>query len=100
MKALGVDIGGSALKGAPVETKTGRVLADRLRIATPEMLTPAQMARAVANLAAHFRWKGPIGIGFPGVIQGTRIYTSANLHPRFVGCDGGKLFGKATGCPV
>ncbi|MDO8542892.1 MAG: ROK family protein [Opitutaceae bacterium] len=101
MKALGIDIGGSALKGAPVDTETGRLLADRLRIATPEPLSPARMARKVAELARHFRWRGPIGIGFPGVIEeGCRIMTSANLHPKFIGVDGAKLFGRATGCRV
>lgn len=100
MKILGIDIGGSAIKGAPVETKTGLLLAERHRIPTPELLTPAQLARAAGELAAHFDWQGPIGIGFPGVIHGSRILTSANLHPRFIGCDGGKLFARATGCPV
>jgi len=100
MKVLGIDIGGSAVKGAPVDTRTGRLLAERHRIATPDVLTPAALARTVAELAAHFRWRGPIGIGFPGVIEGTRILTSSNLHPRFVGCDGVKLFGRATGCRV
>lgn len=101
VKALGIDIGGSALKGAPVDTRSGRLLADRLRIPTPDPLSPARMARQVAELAAHFRWRGPIGVGFPGVILGAgRIMTSANLHPNFVGIDGGKLFGRATGCRV
>ena len=100
MKALGIDIGGSALKGAPVNTTTGKLLAERFRIATPENLTPAAMARAVAEIAAHFRWRGRIGVGFPGVIHGTRIMTSANLHPAFVGCDGGKLFSNTVGRPV
>ena len=100
MKALGIDIGGSAIKGAPVDTKTGKLLAERMRIATPEPLSPAQMARAVVELATNFRWRGPIGIGYPGVVLGSTIYTSANLHPDFVGCDAGKLFSKATGCRV
>lgn len=100
MKALGIDIGGSALKGAPVDTVTGRLLAERYRIPTPRRLTPAEMAAAAADLARNFRWKGPVGIGFPGVVHGSRIMTSANLHPGFIGCDGRKLFGKATGCEV
>ena len=101
MKALGIDIGGSALKGAPVDTKTGRLLAERFRIATPEPLPPAQMARAVAELAEHFKWRGAIGVGFPGVIEeGSRIMTAANVNPKFVGVDGSKLFGKATRCRV
>lgn len=100
MKALGIDIGGSALKGAPVDTKSGKLLADRLRIATETPLTPAQMAKAIADMRAHFKWRGPIGVGFPGAIEGSTIWTSANLHPKFVGVDGSKLFGKATGCRV
>ena len=100
MKALGIDIGGSALKGAPVDLSTGRLLASRLRIATPENLTPRHMAAAVKALAAHFRWRGPIGIGFPGVIQGAHILTSTNLHADFVGLDGARLFGRITGCRV
>lgn len=100
MKAFGVDIGGSAVKGAPVDTKTGRLLAERIRIATPEPLSPPQMAKAIAGMIAEFKWKGPIGVGFPGVIEGSTIWTSANLHPKFVGCDGAKLIGRATRCPV
>jgi polyphosphate glucokinase len=101
MKALGIDIGGSALKGAPVDTQTGQLLEERHRIATPEPLSPPQMARAVKELAGHFHWRGPIGIGFPGVIvDNARIMTAANLHPKFVGVDGAKLFAKASGCRV
>ncbi len=101
MKALGIDIGGSAIKGAPVDTNTGRLLAERHRIEVGKKHTPAQIAGVVAEIAAHFRWKGPIGVGFPGVIQNdSRICSSANLHEKFIGCDGAKLFGKATGCPV
>jgi polyphosphate glucokinase len=100
MKALGIDIGGSALKGAPVDIRTGRLLAERHRIATPVNLTPAQMARALRQIVDHFDWSGPIGVGFPGVVQGPWIRTSANLHPRFIGCDAGKLFTRVAGCPV
>jgi polyphosphate glucokinase len=100
MKALGIDIGGSAIKGAPVNTRTGKLLAERHRIEVDKHRTPTEMAKVVAEIARHFKWHGPIGIGFPGVIEGARIRTSANLHPRFVGCDAAKLFGRATGCPV
>ena len=83
-----------------MDTHTGRLLAERQRIATPKPLTPQQMARAGAEIAAHFKWRGLIGIGFPGVVHGSRILTSANLHPKFIGCDAGKLFAKATHCSV
>jgi len=100
MNILGIDIGGSALKGAPVNTTTGKLLAERHRIPTPEVLTPRQMAAAIKKMAKHFKWTGPIGIGFPGVIQHNIILTSANLHKDFIGCDAGKLFSKVTGLPV
>lgn len=100
MKILGIDIGGSGVKGAPVETKTGKLLDERFRIDTPDKLKPAEMANAVKEIATHFKWKGPIGVGFPGVIHGPVIKTSANLHEDFSGCDAVKLFSKATGCSV
>lgn len=100
MNVLGIDIGGSAIKGAPVDTQTGRLLAERHRIATPKPESPRHVARLVAELSKHFGWRGPIGIGFPGVVHGSRILTSANLHEDFVGCDAGNLFAKATGCRV
>ncbi|HZZ18503.1 MAG TPA: ROK family protein [Opitutaceae bacterium] len=100
MKVLGIDIGGSAIKGAPVDTATGRLLGDRFRIETPLRLSPNEMADAAAMVAAHFRWKGPVGIGFPGVIHGNTILTSANLDKKFIGCDGIGLFSKAVGTTV
>jgi polyphosphate glucokinase len=100
MRVLGIDIGGSAIKGAPVETRTGELLAERFRIETPKLLSPSEMADAAGMIAAHFRWKGPVGLGFPGVIHGRRILTSANLDKDFIGCDGIKLFSKAVGCEV
>jgi len=100
MKVLGIDIGGSAIKGAPVDTETGRLLAGRFKIETPLLLSPGEMADAAGMIAAHFRWRGPIGVGFPGVIHGGTILTSANLDKKVIGCDGIKLFRDATGRPV
>jgi polyphosphate glucokinase len=100
MKVLGIDIGGSAIKGAPVDTATGRLLAERFKIETPLLLSPAEMADAAGMIAAHFRWRGPVGIGFPGVIHGSMILTSANLDKKFIGCDGIRLFSKAIGRPI
>jgi polyphosphate glucokinase len=100
MKVLGIDIGGSAIKGAPVETRTGRLLAERLRIETPEPLTPPAMGRTLAELARHFKWRGRIGVGFPGVVVHGKTVSAPNLHPRFAGCDSAKRFARATGCRV
>ena len=100
MKVLGIDIGGSAIKGAPVDTATGRLMGERFKIETPLLLAPTEMADAAGMIAAHFRWKGPVGIGFPGVIHGNMILTSANLDKKFIGCDGIRLFSRAIGLPV
>jgi polyphosphate glucokinase len=100
MEILGIDIGGSAVKGAPVDPDSGRLLAERVRIATDKALTPLMMSRAVREIARHFKWRGPIGIGFPGVVREGVTLTSANLHPRFIGCDTRRLFAQATRCRV
>jgi len=100
MHALGIDIGGSALKGAPVDTKTGKLLGERFKVDTPKVITPAAMAKIVAQIVAQFKWKGPIGVGFPGVIHGPTVLTSANLHPKFIGLNVGQLFTHAARQPV
>ena len=100
MKVLGIDIGGSALKGAPVDIRSGELVGERFKVETPTVLTPQAMALVVKEIAEHFRWKGRIGIGFPGVVQGPRTLTSSNLHKKFIGFDAEKTFSTATGCPV
>jgi polyphosphate glucokinase len=100
MKVLGIDIGGSALKGAPVDTKTGKLLDEKFRIETPEPVSPKEMAKIVAKIAHHFDWTGPIGVGFPGVVQESVARTAANLDKSFIDCDLAKLFSAATKCKV
>lgn len=101
MKVLGIDIGGSGIKGAPVDLKTGRPLAERVRVETPAPAKPAAMASAVAEIAGRFNWRGHIGVGFPGVICGSTALTAANLDQSWVGTDVGRLISRATGgCPV
>lgn len=96
MNVLGIDIGGSAVKGAPVDLRSGKLLGERFRVETPEMITPRRMARVVVDIAKHFEWRGPIGIGFPGVVLNGTVKTAANLHPGFVDCDLARLVGQAT----
>jgi polyphosphate glucokinase len=100
MKVLGIDIGGSAFKGAPVDTKTGQLLAERHRV---EVKSPCSIKEGVAaarEIVQHFNWKGPVGIGFPGIIQDGRIGAVGNLGDFWEGQNGGVLFRRATGCPV
>jgi len=100
MKVLGIDIGGSGVKGALVDTKSGKLITERHRIDSEHKPDPKEMAEIVKTIAKHFEWKGPIGVGFPGVIHGSVIKLSANLHQDFIDCDAVKLFSEATGCPV
>jgi polyphosphate glucokinase len=97
---LGIDIGGSGIKGAPVNVKKGVLAAERYRIPTPQPSTPDAIGDTVAEIASYFDWKGPIGCTFPAVIKKGVIYTAANVDKSWIGVNGRKLLGKKTGCPV
>ena len=56
MMILGVDIGGSGIKGAIVDTDSGLVIGERHRIATPQPATPAAMAQTLKQLVTYFDW--------------------------------------------
>jgi polyphosphate glucokinase len=100
MHALGIDIGGSGMKAAPVDTDTGKLLAPRQKIPTPRPAVPDALADVVKQLSTAFDWSGPVGITFPGVVTDGVIRTAANLDPSWIGVDAGALFGKATGNQV
>jgi polyphosphate glucokinase len=100
MEILGIDIGGSGIKGAPVDVKRGVLVADRYRIPTPQPSTPEAVADAVVEIVKHFGWKEPIGCTFPAVIKEGVVYTAANVDESWVGVDGRKLLKKKTGCRV
>jgi polyphosphate glucokinase len=97
---LGIDIGGSGIKGAPVNVKKGVLAAERYRISTPQPSTPDAIGDTVAEIASHFDWKGPIGCTFPAVIKKGVIYTAANVDKSWIGVNGRKLLEKKSGCPV
>jgi polyphosphate glucokinase len=98
MEVLGIDVGGSGIKGAPVDIKTGRLLAERYRIKTPKSAEPRPVAEVVDKIARSFNWKGPIGIGFPAPIKSGVAMMAANISPEWVGVNADELFTKVTGC--
>lgn len=100
MEALGIDIGGSGIKGAPVDTTSGRLLAERFRIPTPQPATPAAMIDIAAQVVRHFSWNGPIGCGFPAVIRGGKVYTAANIDASWIGVSIEDELAQAIGTPV
>ncbi|GAB4509732.1 MAG: ROK family protein [Haliangiales bacterium] len=100
MKILGIDIGGSGIKAAPVDIASGRLAGERHRIPTPQPATPDAIAEVVRAQARHFAWAGPIGCGFPAAVQHGVARTAANIHESFIGADVAALFSRASSCPT
>jgi polyphosphate glucokinase len=94
---LGIDIGGSGIKAAPVDITTGKFTAERVKVATPRPALPDAVADAVKELVAGFGWTGPAGVAFPGVVIDGVTHTAANLDPAWIGLDAHELFSAATG---
>lgn len=94
---LGIDIGGTGIKGAPVDTRTGTMFGERMRIPTPQPATPAAVADVIATIAHDFAWTGPVGATFPAVIRRGVVETATNVDRSWIGTDAAALFSKATG---
>lgn len=99
-RVLGIDIGGSGMKAAIVDTDTGELVSDKHRIPTPRPATPATMVPVVAELTRHFDWSGLVGVGFPGVIQAGVVKSAANLDEEWIDIDSDALFSEASSCDV
>jgi polyphosphate glucokinase len=97
MHAFGIDIGGTGIKGAPVDTTTGKLLAERKKLDTPHPATPEAVSEVVKELVTSFGWTGTIGCTFPGVVADGTVLTAANVDPSWIGTDAASVFGKATG---
>lgn len=100
MQILGIDVGGSGIKGAIVNTLTGELLTDRHRIITPQPATPAAVTGVIAEMAHHFNWVGRIGCGFPSVVINGVAQTAANIDKTFIGTNVAELIRQATKCPT
>jgi polyphosphate glucokinase len=100
MDILGIDIGGSAVKGAPVDVELGKLVVDRVRVKMPVSSVPEAVADCVVEITQHFKWKGPIGCTFPAVIKNGVMLSAANVDKAWVGFNGQKLFRTKTRCPV
>lgn len=100
MKALGIDIGGSGIKGAVVDTEKGELVNERLRIPTPQPSTPEAVALVVKELVARHEWTGPIGCTFPAIIRRGVAHSAANVDKGWIGMNVETLIADATGQPV
>lgn len=97
---LGIDIGGTGIKGAPVNVETGELLGERFRIPTPHPALPNAVADVVDQVAKHFNYSGPAGITFPAIVKKGVVYSAANVDESWMGTDAGALFTSHLGGPV
>lgn len=100
MEILGIDIGGSGIKGALVDVRHGVLTAERWRIDTPDPSTPEAVAEVVAQIVGHFDWKGAIGCTFPAVVKNGVTLSAANVDNAWIGTDGQTLLRRYTDCPL
>ncbi len=97
MVVLGIDIGGSGIKGGLVDIQTGALVTARYRLPTPEQARPDECAQVVEEIRKYFQYTGPIGVGFPAVVLHGVCMTAANISKEWIGMDVSALIGKATG---
>jgi polyphosphate glucokinase len=98
VQVLGIDVGGTGIKSAVVDTATGELLDERRRVATPRPATPEAIAGALAGVLTHHRWQGPAGMGFPAAIQRGVARSAANIDESFIGLAVSDYFSARTGC--
>jgi polyphosphate glucokinase len=97
---IGIDVGGSGVKGALVDTDAGEVVSERVRFDTPRPATPAAIASAVKSVVESLGGDGPIGIGFPAVVKEGLVFSASNIDPSCIGVNAVNLFSGATGREV
>ena len=98
MQIFGVDIGGSGIKGAPVDLDKGDLTQERHKVFTPHPATPDGVADGVKQVVDHFGWTGPVGLTFPGVVTGgSTIRTAANVDKGWIDTDARALFSERLG---
>lgn len=97
---LGIDIGGSGIKGALVNPQKGELTAERHRIATPQPATPAAVAETVLEIVAHFDYQGPVGCTFPAIVKNGHTLSAANVDDAWINCDADALLSQKTGHDV
>ena len=98
MDILGIDIGGSGIKGAVVTVETGQLISETLLLETPKPATSDRVVNVTGELVKLFDWHGSIGCGFPAVVQEGVVKTAANIDPGWIGIDAQESLQQETGC--
>ncbi|MGB2127986.1 MAG: polyphosphate--glucose phosphotransferase [Flavicella sp.] len=97
MEILGIDIGGTGIKGAIVDIETGTLVTEKFRVPTPLGACPKDIAIQVGVICKHFNWKGKVGCGFPAIIANGIAKSCGNIDESWLGIDVGALFHEVTG---
>ncbi len=100
MITLGIDIGGSGIKGALVDTEKGEMVSERIRIPTPQPATPEAVIGVMEEIVSAFRYKGPVGVGIPGIVIHGAVLSAANIDEGWLDFPGQEAMAAAMGCPV
>lgn len=100
MEILGIDVGGSGIKGAPVDINTGALVTKRHRISTPQPATPEAVGEVIAEIVRSFEWDGPVGCAFPARIKQGVARTAANIDKAWIGTSVAQLIEDQAGCPA
>ncbi len=97
MEILGIDIGGSGIKGAIVDTNNGELVSERIRIPTPKPATPEAISEVISTLCQEHQWKGVVGVSFPTIIKKGRAMHFGNLDKSWKGRQVDELFQQRAG---
>lgn len=102
MQGLGIDVGGSGIKGALVDLDTGELVTERIRIVTPRSFKIEKVERVIAKLVDEFDYDGPVGVGFPAAVASGMVLTPPTAHhvPGWVDQSVNDRFSAATGRKV
>lgn len=100
MQVLGIDVGGSGIKGALVDVESGQLTTDRFRLSTPQPAAPKAVVKTIKKVAKQFKTKGPVGVGFPAVVLDGTVLSAANVDDAWIGFAGQRAIADVLDCPV
>jgi polyphosphate glucokinase len=86
-RGLGIDVGGSGVKGGIVDLDTGLLIGERFKLQTPQPATPDAVAKTVAAVVKEFGWTEKVGVTYPGVIDNGIVRTAANVDKGWLGVN-------------
>ncbi|MCP4360849.1 MAG: ROK family protein [Chloroflexi bacterium] len=98
MITMGIDIGGSGIKGALVDTEKGELLSERIRIPTPQPATPQACIGVIGQITKELSYQGPMGVGIPGIVIKGTVHSAANIDEGWIRFDAKKAIEAETGC--